>query len=129
MGRGARRGPKQLQFRALIDSLGSAVDRIADSREQGKLTYRLQDCYRSAFAMFYFQDPSLLAFQKRIEEQIHRNNLTTQFRVDSIPSDSQLREVLDVHDYGPVKGYIENGSLGCNAPSSLNATSISVSGI
>ena len=104
MGRGTRRGPKQLQFRALIDSLGSAVDQIADSREEGKVTYALQDCFRSAFAMFYFQDPSLLAFQKRIEEQIHRTNLTTQFRVDSIPSDSQLRDVLDVHDYGPLKG-------------------------
>lgn len=100
MGRGTCRGPKQLRFRALVDSLGSAVDQIADSRKEGKLTYGLQDCYRSAFAMFYFQDPSLLAFQKRMQEQIHRNNLTTQFSVDSIPSDSQLRDVLDEHDYG-----------------------------
>ncbi len=104
MGRGTPRGPKQLRFRTLVETLGSAVDRIADSREEHKVTYRLQDCYRSAFAMFYVQDPSLLAFQRRVQQQIHRNNLTTQFGVDSIPSDSQLRDVLDAHDYAPLMG-------------------------
>lgn len=102
MGRGTARGPKQLRFRALVDSLGSAIDQIADSREKHKISYPLQDCYRSAFAMFYFQDPSLLAFQKRVQEEIHRNNLTTQFEVEAIPSDSQLRDVLDAHDYAPL---------------------------
>jgi len=104
MGRGTRRGPKQLWFRALLDSLGSAADQIADSREEHKISYPLQDCYRSTFAMFYFQDPSLLAFQRRVQEQIHRNNLATQFEVHAIPSDSQLRDVLDAHDYEPLMG-------------------------
>ena len=49
----------------------------------------------SAFACMYFQDPSLLHFQKRLEQKYQRNNLKTIFNVSNIPSDSQLRDVLD----------------------------------
>jgi hypothetical protein len=103
MGRGRPRGPKSLQFRSLLESLGAAIGDIDDQRQAGKVDYTLQDCYRSAFAMFHFQDPSILAFQRRFQEQISRNNLSTLFGVDTIPSDTQLREVVDRHDYEPLK--------------------------
>lgn len=102
MGRGRPRGPKSLQFRALLGSLGSAVDHITDQRQASKVSYSLQDCYRSAFAMFFVQDPSLLAFQRRNEERIQQNNLATLFGVEAIPSDTQLRTVIDSHDYAPL---------------------------
>ena len=103
MGRGRPRGPKSLHFRSLLESLGTAVDEIGDERQASKVSYTLQECYRSAFAMFHFQDPSILAFQRRFQEQIGRNNLTTLFDVDTIPSDTQLRSVVDRHDYAPLK--------------------------
>jgi hypothetical protein len=43
----------------------------------------------------YFQEPSLLSFQRRMEEGERRNNLRSMFGVEKIPKDSQLREVLD----------------------------------
>src|SRR4030066_1257589 len=49
----------------------------------------------SGFAMMFYQDPSLLEFQQRLEEAIHKNNLQTLFQVESIPKDSQVREVID----------------------------------
>jgi len=49
----------------------------------------------SGFAMMYFQDPSILQFQKSLEDGIHNNNLKTLFQVRSIPKDSQMKEVLD----------------------------------
>lgn len=49
----------------------------------------------SAFACMYFQDPSLLAFQKRLENKLQSSNLKTLFDVKAIPKDTQLREVLD----------------------------------
>ena len=52
----------------------------------------------SAFAMMYFQDPSILQFQKRLEDGIHNNNLKTLFQVESIPKDSQMKEVIDAVD-------------------------------
>lgn len=49
----------------------------------------------SAFAMMFFQDPSLLQFQKRLQDAIHKNNLTTLFKVSDIPGDTQLRDTID----------------------------------
>lgn len=43
----------------------------------------------------FFQDPSLLQFQKRLREAKQRSNLTTLFDVEEIPENTQLREVLD----------------------------------
>jgi hypothetical protein len=80
------------------------VDLIQDQRRAGSVAYSLQDCYRSSYAMFYLQDPSLLEFQRRFQDQIQSNNLSLVFGVQQIPSDSQLREVVDRHDYGPLVG-------------------------
>ena len=52
--------------------------------------------------MMYLQDPSLLEFQRALQETIHNNNLTTIFSVQSIPKDSQMRVVLDTHPYDPL---------------------------
>jgi hypothetical protein len=49
----------------------------------------------SGFAMMFFQDPSLLAFQQRIQDSMQRNNLSTVFNVGSIPKETQMRQVLD----------------------------------
>ena len=54
--------------------------------------------------MFYLQDPSLLEFQRRFEEQIHANNLRTVFGIEHIPGDSQLRDTLDENDPQPLHG-------------------------
>ncbi len=43
----------------------------------------------------FFQDPSLLHFQKRLEQNQQRNNLRNIFNVQNIPSNNQLRDVLD----------------------------------
>ena len=38
-----------------------------------------------AFSMMYFQDPSLLQFQRRMEDAQETSNLETLFKVHSIP--------------------------------------------
>ena len=48
--------------------------------------------------MMFFQDPSLLQFQKRLEDAIHKNNLSTLFAVSNIPADTQLRDTIDACD-------------------------------
>jgi len=45
--------------------------------------------------MMFFQDPSLLQFQKRLQKSINRNNLKTIFNVSAIPKDTQLWDILD----------------------------------
>ena len=59
----------------------------------------MHDVFMSAFAMMFFQDPSLLQFQQRLEDEAHTNNLKTLFHVKSIPKDTRMREIMD--DVGP----------------------------
>ncbi len=73
----------------------SHFDAITDHRQSKKCTYSQSDILMSAFACMYFQQPSLLEFQKQMEVDRHKNNLRTLFGVENIPQDSQLRDVLD----------------------------------
>jgi hypothetical protein len=91
----------------LRDVLTEHIRRIPDSRQASKTLYALQDCYLSGFAMFFLQDPSLLEFQRRFQQRIQRNNLSSVFGVREIPGDSQLREVIDEHSYEPLYGVFE----------------------
>lgn len=74
-----------------------------DPRRSGAVAYSLHNCVMSAFSMMYFQDPSLLQFQKRLQDKIHKNNLAALFKVDSIPQDTALRELLDALDPGAIE--------------------------
>ena len=49
----------------------------------------------SGFAMFFFQHPALLQFQQSMEKQTGRSNLQRLFGVTRVPSDTQMRELLD----------------------------------
>ena len=86
---------KHLGFAALRKTISERLLEFEDGRQQGKVDYTLPDCAMSAFAMMFFQDPSVLEFQRRMQESIHLNNLKTLFNVASIPKDTQLRDVLD----------------------------------
>ncbi len=86
---------KHLSFNALREALSHRFNQIDDSRQNAKVDYPLHDCLMSGFAMMFFQDPSLLAFQQRIQDSIERNNLSTVFNVGTIPKDTQMREILD----------------------------------
>ena len=86
---------KHLGFAGLLKTMAGRIKQINDTRQQVKVDYSLHDCVMSAFAMMYLQDPSILAFQSRIQDRIQRNNLNTIFGVCNIPKDNQLRNVLD----------------------------------
>jgi hypothetical protein len=89
----ARKPPKvrkHLSADALIGCLHNSFQRIADSRDP-KATIPLADALMSAFAMFSLKDPSLLAFDARRNDQ----NLKNLYRIGQVPSDTQMREILD----------------------------------
>lgn len=58
----------------------------------------MHDCLMSGYSMMFYQDPSLLQFQRRLESKVHKNNLRTLFNVQTIPKDTQMREVIDEVD-------------------------------
>ena len=86
---------KALSFPALRTMLSDQFLSLPEYREEGKVTHSVRDVFMSAFAMMFFQDPSLLQFQKRLEEEIHTSNLQTLFHVSSVPKDTAMREVID----------------------------------
>ena len=87
-----------LSFSGLRDYLSSSIVRFDDSRQKTKINYCLRDAIMSCFACMYFHDPSLLQFQKRMENEMHKNNLRTLFKVDEIPTENQIRNIVDEVD-------------------------------
>ena len=83
-------------FGKLLGSLKAVGDKIPDQRQRGRnLKYRLLDGIMSAFAVFFFQHPSLLDFQRAMKERKKRNNVETLCGVKEIPNDNQIRTLLD----------------------------------
>jgi hypothetical protein len=83
-------------FGKLLGSLEAAGEKIPDQRRSsGNLTYQLLDAIKSAFAVFFFQHPSLLDFQKAMKKRKKRNNVETLFGATEIPSDNQIRTLVD----------------------------------
>jgi hypothetical protein len=78
---------------ALYALLGESFARVPDSRRPNS-PIPLSDALLSAFALFALKDPSLLAFDGRRSD----GNLKTLFGIGQIPSDTQMREILDEVD-------------------------------
>lgn len=86
---------KHLSFDALRKALSTRFDRLTDPRTGDNTQYSVHDAMMSAFACMYFQEPSLLSFQERLEKKHARSNLQSLFRVRKTPKDSQLRDLVD----------------------------------
>ena len=72
---------------------------IPDSRCQGKVKYTIGDTFKSILAMMFFQDKSMLEFQRSLETTSGKNNLMTMFGVQDTPSDRQIKTIADAVDY------------------------------
>jgi hypothetical protein len=83
---------KHLSADAMIRSLRASFEQVDDTRK-GKPEIPMEDALMSSLAMFSLKDPSLLAFDERRKEEGH--NLKTIYRMQAIPSDTQMRDILD----------------------------------
>ncbi len=57
--------------------------------------YTMADGVLSAFSVFFMQSPSFLAHQRLLQRNKGRNNARSLFQVTEIPSDTQIRNLLD----------------------------------
>ena len=85
---------KHLNADALIGAIRDhvATARAPRSRSNG-LT--VSDALLSAFAMFALKSPSLLQFDQRRMDEAEAENLKKVHGMRKIPSDTQMREILD----------------------------------
>ena len=101
----------------LIKSLRSSFSLIKDSRASNK-QYALVDLLMSAFAMFSLKDPSLLFFRKEYPQRAA--NLARIYGIEELPSDSALRDSLDLVNPCSLQGQFS--PLIANVPSWIALT-------
>ncbi len=89
---------KPEQFQEFLAPIRQALERLPEHRSGKNTRYSLTEAGLSAFAVFYMQSPSFLAHQRDMQRQRGRNNVQSLFGVAQIPSDSQLRNLLDPAD-------------------------------
>ena len=81
---------RHLSADGLYALVRSAFSKVSDSR-RSNAPISMSDALMSAFSMFSLKDPSLLAFDARRNDQ----NMKTLFGIGTIPSDTEMREILD----------------------------------
>jgi hypothetical protein len=86
---------QSVTLEAMIDVLSTTFGLIPDPRQADRVDYSLHDTLMSGFAMLFFQHASLLEFQRKMKQRRGRCNLETLFGVHEVPSDTQMREILD----------------------------------
>jgi hypothetical protein len=84
---------KSLSIKGLLTIVREVFNNIPSGIKPKKISQ--SDCLMSALAMFSLKSPSLLAFDGHRASEMVVHNLKTLYEVDSTPSDTYMREVLD----------------------------------
>ncbi|KKL80221.1 hypothetical protein LCGC14_2006930 [marine sediment metagenome] len=85
-------------FRTLLSFLTSAFDGFPDVRTGQNTQYSMHDFGMAAFAVFFSQSPSFLAHQQLMQQTRSMNNGETLFGIQKLPTDNQIRNLLDPVD-------------------------------
>jgi hypothetical protein len=86
---------KNLTQDAMMTTSRNRFSGITDHRKRD-CKISLPDALMSGYAMFALKDPSLLLFDNR--RKFDDGNLNRVFGIENVPSDSQMREILDPVD-------------------------------
>ena len=83
---------------SLVSGLKAVCATFPDMRKGRGGNIEIADFGLSAFAMFFMQGASFLAFQRMLEKGQGRSNAQTLFEIGKIPSDNYIRDMLDEAD-------------------------------
>jgi hypothetical protein len=82
-------------FDTIVNFFRQGLELLPDQRTGKNTRYSIEDAALSAFSVFFTQTPSFLAFQRTMEKTKGRSNAQSLFGVHKIPSDNQIRNLLD----------------------------------
>lgn len=88
-------GPAVLTLDDITKQIRSTFEQFTDPRRGKNTRYTLVDAGLSAFSVFFMQSPSFLEYQRRLDQRLGKNNAQTLFGIHDIPSDNQIRHLLD----------------------------------
>jgi len=86
---------KTLDFGRLRSILVATMLQLPDRRRRSNPKYSMADAALGAFAVFFMQAPSFLAHQRDMQRLKGQNNASSLFGLDEVPSDPQIRNLLD----------------------------------
>jgi hypothetical protein len=83
-------------FKRFMTRLRGYAQQFPDVRKGGNhQLYTVSDACLSAFGVFFTQSPSFLAYQREMQVRQGRDNAQSLFGVSAIPSDNEIRNLLD----------------------------------
>lgn len=87
---------KPLSLSKIMKRFQTSWQGVPDHRQPSNNTrYQIADAAAAAFSVFFMQSPSFLAHQRDMHQRKGRDNVATLFGVEKIPSDVQIRNLLD----------------------------------
>jgi len=103
---------KHLSLKPLVAAFKKIIGQsYRDNRRKNSVDYNVVDTVLSVLACMFYKAGSLLRYQRVLEKKIHRNNLKSQFGVDTIPSDNQIRSIIastKPEQYAPIFKHCHN---------------------
>ena len=86
---------KTLSGDALFKCIREYFDNSIKDHRAVNVSISLIDSIMSGLAIYALKEPSLLAFEKDLQDPTFKNNFEKVFLVKNVPSDTTLREILD----------------------------------
>lgn len=86
---------EELKLKRLIKGLEEVLGCFLEHRSGKNSQYELADAGMGAFSVFFTQSPSFLAHQRDMKLRKGRSNAEKLFALREIPSDNQIRNLLD----------------------------------
>lgn len=96
-------------FDELIKAIGQSFAQLRDHRTGENTRYEIKDAAVSAFGIFFTQSQSFLAYQRMLEKTKGKSNVRSLFGAGHIPSDAQIRNLLDPQEPGLLYGVFRKG--------------------
>lgn len=84
-----------ISLEQLLRPLFEQFQQLPDHRTGQNKQYLLVDAAKGAFAVFFTQSPSFLAYQQQMKQTKGRSNAESLFQMSQIPGDNQIRALLD----------------------------------
>jgi hypothetical protein len=84
-----------ISFDDMMKSLRNAMKKFPDERTGKNIQYEMLDAAAGAFSMFFTGCPSMLHYQRLLQEKHGMSNARAIFGMHDIPSDTHIRDLLD----------------------------------
>lgn len=96
-------------FDELIIEMKQGFESLKDPRTGANTVYDIKDAAVSAFGIFFTQSNSFLGYQRMIEKAKGQSNVQSLFGAERIPSDAQVRNLLDGQPPESLYGVFKKG--------------------